>query len=378
MRAELDKNTRAWLSLKLTPELGNTSILRLLERFGSAEAAWAARATADLDSVSGLRREAKAALRAGRTIRPVEKEWRALRDRGWGLICLGDSDYPQNLKNIPDPPAVLYATSAPEPRDLVAIAVVGSRSASPMGLVFTERLCADLGRRGVTVVSGLALGIDSAAHRGAIKGGGRTLAVLGCGLDVLYPRPNADLRADVMVHGALLTEFPLGTPPLAGHFPQRNRILSGLALGVVVVEATAKSGSLITARCALEQGREVFAVPGMARNMRSLGPHLLLRQGATLVETADDILEQIQPMIRPMARPIQAQAVAPKSTPSNLSGAEVALLKCLGDEPVHVDRLCRESGLNASVVTATLLSLELKGLVRQMPGKYFMRLSENT
>ncbi|MGQ9485047.1 MAG: DNA-processing protein DprA [Desulfosoma sp.] len=376
MRTELDKNTRVWLSLKLTPELGNISILRLLECFGSAEAAWAARTSADLDSVPGLRREAKAALRAGRTIRPVEKEWRALRERGWGLICLGDSDYPENLKSIPDPPAVLYVTSAPELRDLVAVAVVGSRCASPMGLVFTEKLCADLARRGVTVVSGLALGIDSAAHRGAIKGEGRTLAVLGCGLDVMYPRPNVDLRREVMEHGALLTEFQLGTPPLAGHFPQRNRIISGLALGVVVVEATAKSGSLITARCALEQGREVFAVPGMARSVLSQGPHLLLRQGATLVETADDILEQIRPMIRPSTLPVDVQAAAPTPSSVELSSVEAALLKCLGDEPVHVDRVCRESGLNVSLVTATLLALELKGLVRQMPGKYFMRLSE--
>ncbi|MEJ5348074.1 MAG: DNA-processing protein DprA [Desulfosoma sp.] len=374
MRTELDSNTRAWLSLKLTPALGNISVLKLLERFGSPEAACAA-GWEDLRSLIGLREEAKASLLSGRTIRAVEEEWQALRARGWGLICLGDPDYPENLKNIPDPPAILYATRSPEPRDLVAIAVVGSRSASPMGLVFTERLCADLARRGVTVVSGFALGIDSAAHRGAIKGGGRTLAVLGCGLDVIYPRPNADLRDQVMTHGAFLTEFPLGTPPLAGHFPQRNRIISGLALGVVVVEATAKSGSLITARFALEQGREVFAVPGIARNLRSLGPHLLLRQGAILVESADDILEQIQPMIRPSTSEVLTEEAPLSSSSTELSDAEASLLKRLGAEPKHVDQICRESGLNASIVTATLLALEIKGLVRQMPGKYFMRLS---
>lgn len=382
MRTELDENTRAWLTLKLTPALGNISILKLVARFGSPEAACAARGK-ELLSLSGLRREAQEALATRRTTRPVEDEWRALRARGWGIICLGDPDYPDNLKNIADPPAVLYVTAAPQPRDLVAVAVVGSRSASPLGLVFTERLCADLARRGVTVVSGFALGIDSAAHRGAVKGGGRTLAVLGCGLDVVYPRPNEDLRAVVSAHGGFLTEFPLGTPPYAGHFPQRNRLISGLSLGVVVVEATARSGSLITARYALEQGREVFAVPGAAGNIRSLGPHLLLRHGAALVECADDILEHIKSMIRPS--PVPSAAVPPaRSTEDesekspetlDLSQGEKSVLGLMGPEPVHVDQLCRQSGLGAAAVTAALMALEIKGLVRQMPGKYFMRLS---
>lgn len=374
MRTELDKNTRAWLTLKLTPDLGNVSILKLIERLGSPEAVCVAHAH-DVHAVPGLRRQAQEALLARRTLRPVEEEWQALRAQGWGLIVLGDPDYPDNLKNIPDPPAVLYATSCPEPRDLVAVAVVGSRSASPMGLVFTERLCADLGRRGVTVVSGLAVGIDAAAHRGAIKGGGRTIAVLGCGLDVPYPRPNAELRSAIMAHGTLLTEFPLGTPPLPGHFPQRNRIISGLALGVVVVEAGAKSGSLITARWALEQGREVFAVPGMARNLRSHGPHQLLRQGATLVESADDILEQLKPMLRPSSAPVGPRLEPAEPRGVETSEIEATVLGLLGVEPVHVDRLCRESGLETAVVMATLMALEIRGLVRQMPGKYFVRLS---
>lgn len=381
MRTELDDNTRAWLTLKLTPALGNISLLKLLERFGSPEAVCAARAK-DTASVPGLRRDAQEALAAGRTTRAVEEEWRALRAHGWGLVCLGDADYPDNLKNIADPPAVLFVTAPPQPRDLVAVAVVGSRSASPLGLVFTERLCADLARRGVTVVSGFALGIDSAAHRGALKAGGRTLAVLGCGLDVIYPRPNADLRAAVLGRGAFFSEFPLGTPPHAGHFPQRNRIISGLSLGVVVVEATAKSGSLITARYALEQGREVFAVPGAAGNLRSLGPHLLLRQGAVLVECADDILEHLKPMIWPSVKasiaepPPSAGHDEPEKSSSrdDLSPAETTVLGLLGSEPVHADRLCRESGLGAAAVTAALMALEIKGLVRQLPGKYFMRL----
>ena len=187
---------------------------------------------------------------------------RKLKKNNFRLICIGDDDYPSNLLKIPDPPAVLFSSGALMARDLVSIAVVGSRYASPAGIIFAEKLTSDLARNGVAVVSGLAVGIDSAAHRGALKAGGRTLAVLGCGLDVDYPAVNADLRQEIARSGALLTEFPLGTPPSPGNFPSRNRIISGLSLGVVVVEAAERSGSLITARFALEQGREVFAVPG--------------------------------------------------------------------------------------------------------------------
>jgi len=377
-RTELDEKTRAWLTLRLTPGLGARSMLRLLERYGSPEEVVRAGGR-DLETVPGLRREAKEALSRKRTLRPVEEEWEALRRRGWGIVCLGDDDYPENLKTIPDPPPVLYVTGAPEPKDLVAVAVVGSRFASPMGLLFTERLCADLGRRGVTVVSGFAMGIDSAAHRGALKAGGRTIAVLGCGLDVVYPKPNRDLRRRIAEAGLLVSEFPLGTPPLAGHFPMRNRIISGLSLGVVVVEAADRSGSLITARLALEQGREVFAVPGLARHFRSSGPHRLLRQGAKLVESAEDILEEIAPMVRPSwsVPDVAAGTAAGEGRDdgeSNLSEEHQRILGVLSGEPCHVDRICRESSLGAAQTMALLLDLEMKGLVRQLPGKYFVRL----
>ncbi|SHF49994.1 DNA protecting protein DprA [Desulfacinum infernum DSM 9756] len=377
-RTELDETTRAWLTLRLTPGLGARSMLRLLERFGSPEAVVRAGGR-DLETVPGLRREAKEALSRKRTLRPVEEEWEALRRRGWGIVCLGDEDYPENLKAIPDPPPVLYVTGLPEPKDLVAVAVVGSRFASPMGLLFTEKLCADLGRRGVTVVSGFAMGIDSAAHRGALKAGGRTIAVLGCGLDVVYPKPNRDLRRRIVEKGLLVSEFPLGTPPLAGHFPMRNRIISGLSLGVVVVEAADRSGSLITARLALEQGREVFAVPGLARHFRSSGPHRLLRQGAKLVESAEDILEEIAPMVRPswsmsdVAAGAAGEGGRDDGEP-NLSEEHQRILAVLSEEPCHVDRICRECSLGAAQTMALLLDLEMKGLVRQLPGKYFVRL----
>ena len=243
-------------------------------------------------------------------------------------------------------------------------------------MAFTERLSADLAQCGVTVVSGLAVGIDSAAHRGALRAHGRTLAVLGCGLDQDYPRGNSELRQQIRGSGALLTEFPLGMPPEAGHFPARNRIISGLALGVVVVEAAQRSGSLITARLALEQGREVFAVPGMARHYRSAGVHQLLRQGAKLVETAEDILEEIRPMIQRSATAqttIGASPTIPGDSVSleRFTEEEAKLLAVLQRESLHIDQLGQELHWAASRVASVLLSLELKGAVQQLPGKHF-------
>ncbi|HAA04412.1 MAG TPA: DNA-protecting protein DprA, partial [Syntrophobacteraceae bacterium] len=293
----IDQRKLAWLTLKLLPGLGNRSLLKLVSHFGSPEAVLQANA-AEIHAVEGLRPHAVKALLSRRTSRDPSVEWQMLQSKGFRLVCLADPDYPANLAAIPDPPAVLFVDGSLEPRDLVAIAVVGSRAASLTGMTFTERLSTDLAQCGVTVVSGFAMGIDSAAHRGALRVRGRTLAVLGCGLDQDYPQGNREMRIQIRNSGALLTEFLLGSPPEAGHFPARNRIISGLALGVVVVEAAQRSGSLITARLALEQGREVFAVPGMARHYRSAGVHQLLRQGAKLVETAQDVLDEIRPMIR--------------------------------------------------------------------------------
>jgi DNA processing protein len=367
----------AWLRLKLTPGLGNRSILRLIRRFGSPVAAVKA-SRVQLDGISGIQERAKRALARGEVSRPPEREWEDLQAMGAELVCLGDESYPANLKEIADPPAVLFVRGKLEPRDLVAVAVVGSRAASAVGMAFTERLCRELAGYGVTVVSGLAVGIDAAAHRGALNARGRTLGVLGCGLDVGYPQANRTLKENIMASGAVMTEFPLGTPPLAGHFPQRNRIISGLALGVVVVEAAQRSGSLITARAALEQGREVFAVPGTARNRRSAGPHRLLREGAKLVECAEDILEELRPhLVRRGGPDLPASAPTPADTPSggpcDVTSEETTVLGCLDEQPLQIDQICRRLQWPAARVTALLLSLELKGLVRQLPGKYFVR-----
>jgi DNA processing protein len=367
------KEAIAWLELKRIPDLGNRSLLKLVLALGSPTAVLDA-VERELEAVPGLRPRARFALRQrSRSDAPLE-EWRRIQELGMRLISILDEDYPANLKQIQDPPAVLFCHGAMEPRDLVAVAVVGSRAASPGGMHFTERLCEDLASCGVTVVSGFAVGIDAAAHRGALKGGGRTLAVLGCGVDIPYPRPHGALRSEVVRHGALLSELPLGTPPAPTHFPRRNRIISGLSLGVVVVEAAQRSGSLITARFALEQGREVFAVPGMARHFRSVGPHGLLKQGAKLVEGAEDILEEIRPLLRatPVQRPAASKSPAAVGPATGLSREEFDIVERLGPNPVHIDEIARSTGMPPSQLSALLVGLELKGVVRQSVGKYFV------
>ncbi len=368
-----------WLALKLVPELGNRSILRLVRHFGSAHAVFQSGLKGRFP-VEGIRENALAALRRKEFIREPELEWEILNKEGIRMICLNDPDYPSNLAVIPDPPAVLFVRGALESRDLVSIAVVGSRAASPTGRIFTEKLSRELAGAGVTIVSGLAVGIDSAAHRGALAVGGRTIAVLGCGLDVDYPRGSEKIRCEIAGSGAVVSEFPLKTPPAAAHFPMRNRIISGLALGVVVVEAAQRSGSLITARLALEQGREVFAVPGHALNFRSAGPNRLLKEGAKLVENAEDVLEEIRPLIRSSGKDFSPKPPEPARTPdlSGLSSDNKTILSALDENPRHIDEIARIVELPVSHVTAVLLSLELQGIVEQLPGKYFVHIQGNS
>lgn len=349
--------------------------MRLLEVFGSPENILAADPR-DLFESGIFRDKSLHALAEKRFVRDPEKEWKDLRGKNFRLVCKGDEDYPANLSEIPDPPAVLFVSGEILPRDLVSIAVVGSRYASPAGILFAEKLSSDLASCGVTVCSGFALGIDSAAHRGALKVKGRTLAVLGCGLDVNYPSINADLRQTIASTGALITEFIPGTPPCSGNFPSRNRIISGLSLGVVVVEAAERSGSLITARLALEQGREVFAVPGVAQSPRNKGAHRLIKQGAKLVEDAEDILEEIRPLLR---HPLPSMPPGPSEqsrgeSENQKDPEQRILLKILDKLPKHIDQIVRESNIPVQRAAALLLELELKGLVSQLPGKYFIAL----
>src|SRR3989454_1300733 len=294
-------------------------------------------------------------------------------------LALADAPYPARLRAIHDPPNLLYCDGHLGEGDRQAVAIMGSRQATPYGLRVTEALAGELSALGFTIVSGFARGIDAAAHRAAVAVGGRTIAVLGCGLDVDYPPGHASLHAEIAGSGAVLTEFAPGTPPRATNFPRRNRIISGLALGVVVVEAAEDSGSLITARLALEQGREVFAVPGPIDTPTSRGPHGLLKQGAKLVETVKDSVEELLPQLEKVRTPISQDFVAtgagkrrsfaPK--PPDLSPEEQVMLRVIGREPRHLDDLTEQSRLSAAEVARILLGLELKALVHQLPGQQY-------
>ncbi len=282
------------------------------------------------------------------------------------LIPRGDPAYPRLLAEIHDPPPLLYVRGTLEPTDERAVALVGTRNASPYGRQMAERLARDLAGAGVTVVSGLARGIDTHAHRGALAGGGRTLAVLGCGVDVQYPWANRDLAERIRQSGALISEYPMGEPPDAWHFPTRNRMVSGLSLGVVLLEAARGSGALITVSCATDQNREVFAVPGRVDDPRNQGPHGLLRDGARLVESVEDILSELRLTAEP------PQSALPLEEPE-LTDDERRLWALLSQQPKHIDDLILESDVPPADVSATLMMLEIKGLAQRQPGNLFLR-----
>jgi DNA processing protein len=281
-------------------------------------------------------------------------------------VHLTSPRYPDRLRRIYDPPPLIYVRGdlrSAEP----AVAVVGSRRATATGRIVTERLAAGLAASGVTVVSGLARGIDAVAHRAALDAGGRTIAVLGCGLDVIYPPEHSGLMEAITQQGCIITEFPLGTPPLRHHFPQRNRIIAGLTLGVVVVEGDERSGALSTAGYALDEGREVMAVPGSVLNPLSRAPNGLLRQGATLVESAEDVLAAVG-LPLPSRQTVQASGITPPE------GPQAVVWQAVRTEPTHIDQVAQEAGLPVAEVAALLIELEIRGLVRQVPGKHFIRI----
>ena len=292
--------------------------------------------------------------------------WPSARPAPIRQIDRGEAEYPAHLREIPAPPDRLWVRGGLVDEDALAVAIVGSRRATPFGLELAERLAGDLAARGITVVSGLARGIDSAAHRGALEAGGRTIAVLGSGVDVVYPPENRRLAARIAEQGALVSQFAPGAPALAHHFPVRNRIIAGLSLGVVVVEAAEQSGTLITAGHAGDLGREVMAVPGRAGSPTSRGTHKLIRDGAALVESWEDVVALLPARWRACMA-----AVAPPSSPR--PEPEDSLLSLIGAEPVSMEELIERSGLAASRAAARLLALELEGRIRQLPGKRFVR-----
>ena len=370
-----------WVALKRVEGIGNVGFQALIDAFGSPRDAFAAPLSM-LQAVPGIGVKSAARIKAFTGWEKAEREIERAGRAGVSIVTSRDPLYPPRLLAADDHPAYLYVRGVLEGDD-VCVAVVGSRAASTYGKYTTERLCRELALRGVTVVSGLARGIDSAAHRGTLAGKGRTIAVLGCGPDVVYPPENEGLYGEIARQGALVSEFPLGTPPNAPNFPARNRIISGISLGVVVVEASQKSGSLITARIALEQGREVFAVPGSIDSAGSRGTNQLIKQGAKLIENVEDILEEILPQVdrerkpaRPEPRPRRAEGRDPDVKPppeAVLDEAENAVWRALSQKPAHIDGIVAATGLPARDVLGTLLGLELRGLVEQRPGKTYIR-----
>lgn len=351
-----------WFALRSVPLVGNVTYRRLIESFGSPAKVLGASA-GELAAVKGVGQAAVSAITSHDYRRAAETEAVAFARSGARLVTFLDSDYPPLLKEIPDPPPYLYLKGS-LPGTGTKIAVVGSRLASDYGIATTARFSRELAEQGVTIVSGLAQGVDAAAHRGALQVSGSTIGVLGCGIDLVYPAGNRQLFHDMCEHGGIVSEFPIGTRPDAPNFPRRNRIISGLSRGVLVVEAAERSGSLITARFALEQGREVFAVPGNITHRASRGANSLIKQGAKLVESVADILGELPSdgVNLPLWARNQGFSLAPE---------EQKLCSLLASGPLHIDELTIRSELTVPAVSAMLLRLELQGAIMQMPGKMF-------
>lgn len=356
----------AVLALSLIPGIGSVHLSRLVGSLGSAQAVFSA-PLEHLAQVEGVGQALASTIRSFPWREALEEESRLLEAEGVSWVLWDDPGYPVPLQTIPSPPPVLYLKGTWEKRDLKAIAIVGSRRATHYGRTVAEQLAYELASRGLTIISGMARGIDSAAHRGALAAGGRTIGILGSGLGVIYPPENKGLATKIAASGAVMSEFPFKTPPYRGNFPRRNRLISGLSLGVVIVEADLQSGALITADHALEQGREVFAVPGNITSKTSRGCHKLIKQGAKLVETWADVWEELEPHLGP-SPPQGTREAFPL-----LAGGEERLYRLLEEGPLHIDELIGRSGLTPSQVASLMLSLVMKGLVEELPGKVFGR-----
>jgi len=376
MAQELERYTY-WLAVGLTPGIGARLSAELLKRFGAPEKIFSA-SKAELEGC-GLPAPVAQTIASRSPLQAAEQELEKVRQLGARLLAWDEPDYPRLLKEIYDPPVLLYVRGDVSVLSNHCVAIVGSRTPTPYGAQVTERLAEELSARGLTVVSGLARGIDSAAHRGALKmAGGKTAAVLGCGIDVDYPKENKKLRAQIEANGCLLTEFPIGLFPAPQNFPIRNRIIAGLAWGVLVVEGGRYSGSLITGRLAMEYNRQVYGVPGNITNPKSSAPNTLIKQGAKLVETWEDVIEELPTPVRSeiLERLAASAPAEQKALPltANLSATEKAVYSILKvDQALHVDQVVEATELSSSDVLAALFDLEMKGLIRQLPGKFFLR-----
>jgi DNA processing protein len=364
----------SWLRLRAIDKVGDLTILQLVRIWHSPDAIL--RASRDELIQRGCSSQLADAIRRGpdrAAYRSIERELKAIEDGHIEVRSLLDHAYPALLKTIADPPPLLYVTGTLTEQDELAVAIVGARRATAAGRAVTEELGHDLAEAGITVVSGLARGVDAAAHRGALAAQGRTIAVLGCGIDRTYPSEHERLRHQIEERGAILSEVPMGSPPHSHHFPRRNRIISGLSLGVIVTEAAINSGSLITAKLAAEQGREVFAVPGFVKEDTSRGTNALLKEGAALIERAQDIIDAILPQLEPALR-LRLQPSRKEKGPRDRLGSDEQLVyNVLSYDPRTVDEVIVATGLSVSTVMASLLSLELRQQVTQLPGQRYLR-----
>jgi DNA processing protein len=369
------ENLKYWIALKSIPGVGNITFPALVDKFVSLPAIFTA-PVPQLTTIPGISKKTATAIACFKDWDKIKRELDLTYKAGIKITTYSDELYPAKLLNIYDRPAFIYVKGTLT-KDEINIAMVGSRQASTYGKYTTERISRELSIKGITIVSGLARGIDAAAHRGALTAQGRTIAVMGSGLDIIYPPENKKLYAEIEQSGAVISEYSLGTPPLANNFPARNRIISGMSYGVVVVEAGEKSGSLITARLALEQGREVFAVPGSIDSAGARGTNKLIKQGAKLVENIDDILEDILPQIEKTA-PLAASSaensdVIEPPIITKLTAIEKIIIDFISTNNLHIDEIIAATALSPAVALSSLMSLELKGIIQQHPGKFFTR-----
>ena len=368
----------AWKTLQSVKGLGKGALSRLVLRFGSPQGVQDA-SLHELTADGGVSYSVANRIHGrpdSQVLRDVQKERQSLEQGKFCIVTILDPIYPHRLKMIPDPPPLLYLTGNLQSTDHQALAIVGSRKSTHTGRAITHQLSGNLASLGFTIVSGLARGIDAAAHQGAIEAGGRTIAVLGCGIDRTYPSEHKHLRQQIEAQGGVLSEFPPGTAPRGHNFPERNRVISGISMGVVVTEAAAQSGSLVTARLASDQNRDVFAVPGSVSNPMSRGPHLLIKQGAKLVEGPEDILEELLPQLEAPFRDRINGHTGPLSPHPHLLGQEEEVLyNCISLEPTSLESVISRTSFSPSEAMSVLLTLEIQGVIRQLPGGRYVRAS---
>ncbi len=371
-QAQKDNEVKYLLALSFIKAIGPVTIKRLLSAFRSPGKIFEA-GPGELTGIGGIKESKAKGIKEFRAWDRVEQEIETARRSGMRLITFTDTEYPEPLRQIDDAPVILYTKGELIPEDKYAVAIVGSRDMSYYGQKAAETIAYGLASSGLTIISGMARGIDTASHKSALKAGGRSIAVLGSGLDMPYPPENTGLFEALSRSGSVISEFPLGTPPNRENFPKRNRLISGLSLGVLVVEATAKSGSLITANYALEQGKDVFAVPGNIASRTSEGTNSLIKRGARLVQKAEDILEELSPVVKGLLR---AQGNAPekrsgKTGTLEISEEEKAICNLLDSGTRHIDSISRELRMSPSRLSALLLKLEMKGVIKQTEGNNF-------